>query len=1392
MTGTEIEPGAQAMPEMKAREEVVGRAEIENEAPLVVRPKIRTQAQLTGARPKTKTKIMPRARPKIEASAVGRSCLKNKAKSFPGSRSKHEAQVCLQHESAADAISEATEEPQTNAIVSPLFSSDSRSLTKTKCLSVDRELVNMCNESFPRRKAHSQAGIQPSFESEEKTNIGSWCHPRPTSKQEVSHNSDFRRVDKSSLSSWFWSRDEFIARFHPRNRIKASTRSRHMAKQYANAMSRPQTNQHLFIVSSSGSEDESVKTSWFGAREKTNTWFRPRKEANSRSKFRSKKEVCVESSSGSEHEFHMKSSFWDGEEAKPRSKPRSRKGTNTRARHRAKRQACIDFMSGSINVIKNESWFWPGEKANTFSRPKIKKEARAKAIAKEEAKIKARTGAKHEARSEGEVLIRTWFWATEESSMADGVSIKASPHVEDESIVGSWFWTEEKASMGTVASSKSRPGLEEEPNSNSWLGVRKKTSMETGAEATSGSVLAADDEEVIVGSWFWAGEEVNPEAEEETIFGSWFWVIDEASVQSGVRVSCESRPRSEEEEVIGPWFLGGKEVDLEAGVGEEARPVAEEETIFGSWFWAENQTHVDSGAEGSSDTMPGAEEAEPITGSWFCARLETCVEADINKSRLEAEEEAIVSSCFGTREEVSMKCGAAARCKIMAGAKKTNNRSCFWAKEEPCMYPDNGGSWKSRPEEEEDTFDSWFWSRKYGRPEAIIGSWFWAAEECSVDDETGEEIKLPAEEETMINSWFWKENEAIMEATDREESWPENEEEDIIGSWFWAGEEDRLEAAAEATEEDRLAAEEEAIVGYWFWAREEAIRREAGFCSKSSLKAEEEEVIVGSWFWEEEASLEAVAGARFESKPRTDEEENTVGSWFSAEQKASMEAGSQAVEASTEQEPIWGSWFWAGKEVSVETGTCCVSKPEDDEEMIVESWFWSGDQTVKETGTVTTCESRPGNEEGAVIGSWFRAEDEMNNETGNETNCESRVLADEGEAIVGSWFWAGDEACFESNPSPVFRAICRSTCPVEQEPDPSCRPQSWEEVTIQFKPGPWGRVGFPSISPFRFPKQAAYLFSEMFGGKPKYVELSPEEEDQESLLQPDQPEPKFPFQCDASYRSVWEIREHLRAKETMETESWSCSCIQCELKIGSEEFEELLLLMDKIRDPFIHEISKIAMGMRSASQFTRDFIRDSGVVSLIETLLSYPSSRVRTSFLENMIRMAPPYPNLNIIQTYICQVCEETVAYSLDSPEQLTGIRMIGHLTTTTDYHTLVANYMSGFLSLLATGNTKTRFYVLKILLNLSENLVMTKKLLSAEAMSEFMGLFNKEETNDNIQIVLAVFENVGNNIKKEAVFTDDFNLEPLISAFHEIEKFAKELRCKTDNQNDPEADQKK
>ncbi|XP_058392381.1 G-protein coupled receptor-associated sorting protein 2 [Diceros bicornis minor] len=643
---------------------------------------------------------------------------------------------------------------------------------------------------------------------------------------------------------------------------------------------------------------------------------------------------------------------------------------------------------------------------------------------------------------------------------------------------------------------------------------------------------------------------------------------------------------------------------------------------------------------------------------------------------------------------------------------------------------------------EETNMGSWCYPRPRAREEASNESGFWSA------DETSTMSSFWAGEEASIRSWPREEANTRSRHRAKHQpnprSRPRTKQDPYIDSWS--------------------GSEEESGNPFCLWAGENTntlfrprVREEANIRSKLRTKRED--------FFESES-----------------EDEYYKESWFLPGEEANSK-----FRARDKEEPNTNLKPRAQKDVN--NSDRVKQEPRFEEEVIIGSWFWAEKEAGMEAGASAICESRPGSEEGAIGGSLFWTEEKSS--LGAVAREEARPESEE-EAIFGSWFWDRDEACFDLNPSPVYKASSRFRNSVEEEINVSSRPQTWEEVTVEFKPGPCHVVGFPSPSSFRISEEAASVFSEMFEGKPKNVELTPEGEEQESLLQPGQPEPEFPFQYDPSYRSVREIREHLRARESAESESWSCSCIQCELKIGTGEFEELLLLMDKIRDPFIHEISKIAMGMRSASQFTRDFIRDSGVVSLIETLLNYPSSRVRTSFLENMIHMAPPYPNLNMIETFVCQVCEETLAHSVGSPEQLLGLRMLRHLTSTADYHTLVANYVSGFLSLLSTGNARTKFHVLKMLLNLSGNALVAKKLFSAKALSIFVGLFNIEETNENIQIVIKMFQNISNIIKNGtmALIDDDFSLEPLISAFHEFEKLAKELQVQIDNQNDPEVGQ--
>ncbi|XP_040855779.1 G-protein coupled receptor-associated sorting protein 2-like [Ochotona curzoniae] len=789
-----------------------------------------------------------------------------------------------------------------------------------------------------------------------------------------------------------------------------------------------------------------------------------------------------------------------------------------------------------------------------------------------------------------------------------------------------------------------------------------------------------------------------------------------------------ARPKTEAQAVAG----ARPKTDAQALAG--ARPKIETQTAAGARPKTEAQTMAGARPKTDARAVGGARpktEAKALPGSRPKGKAQAWVHTEFGAEAL-SQAEGMSQPNAVTWPLVSSESRSATKSNVDG---ELDNMDA-----EPFSTTQNQTGIQSwfRPGEETD-MGSWCYPRPRAREETSNESGFWSADETSTSVSS-----LWAGEEPSIRSWPKEEastrsRHRAKHQTNNSGSKPRSKQEPYVDSWsgsedetgspfFWGGE--------NANNIFRPRVKDEANT-------RSKLRTKMGDCFESES---EDEFYKESWLLPGEKE-----NTRF--KHRDKGEPNTILKSRAVKDVNNHNSANQ--EHRLEEEVIIGSWFWTEKEASLEAGASAV------------------------------CESEPGTEEGAIGGSLFWTEEKCN--LGAVAREEAKPKSEE-EAIFGSWFWDRDEACFDVNPNPVYKASNRFRDSVEQEIDTSSRPQTWEEVTVEFRPAPCHEIGFPSTSQFTLAEGA----SETFETKPVPVEPSPDREEQESLPQPDEPGPEYPFQYDPSYRSVQEIREHLKEKENAETENWSCTCIQCELRIDSAEFEELLLLMDRVRDPFIQEISKIAMGMRSASQFTKDFIRDSGVVSLIETLLNYPSSRVRTQFLETMLQMAPPYPNLNMIETFVCQVCEETLSLGVDSLEQMLGLRMLRHLTMTTDYHALIDNYVSGFLSLLITGNARTKFLVLKMLLNLSINPMVIKNLFSAKALSIFIGLFNIEESHDNIQIVVKMFQNISNIIRNGtlSLIDDDISLEPLTSAFHEFEALAKQLQIQIDNQNDPETGQ--
>ncbi|XP_055468476.1 G-protein coupled receptor-associated sorting protein 2 [Psammomys obesus] len=850
----------------------------------------------------------------------------------------------------------------------------------------------------------------------------------------------------------------------------------------------------------------------------------------------------------------------------------------------------------------------------------------------------------------------------------------------------------------------------------------------TGTEVQTGSQAKPDNkpqEKVVGGS----------EGENEVPLVVRPKVRPQATATSGARPKTESKSSSRARPKTEIQAVSGTRPKTGAQAMTGARPRSEAQAMTGARPRSEAQIMTGARPKTDARAIGGARpktEAKPIPGARPKGDAQAWAQSEFGAEAMLHAEGAPFSNAV-TWPLVNAEFTSITKSKSLSMDRKLVNmdRETF-----PGTQDQNGIHPWFGPGEEAN-MGSWCYPRPRAREETCNESGFWSADETSTMSSywTGEEpgIRSWPREEVNTRSRHRAKHQTNVRAR------PRSKQEPYIDSWS--------------------GSEDEAGNPFCFWAGENTNdllrprgREEANVRPNTRTKRED----------------------YFESE---DEDEFYKESWFLPAEKANRFRRRDKEESNNSLEKRNQKYVKNGDRVQQESRF--------EEEVIIGSWFWAEQETSLEAGASAICESEPGAEEGAIGGSLFWTEEKssLGAVARDEVNPES-----EEEAIFGSWFWDRDEACFDPNPTPVYRVKSRFRDLAEEELNEASRPKSWDEVTIEFKPAPSSGLGFPSTRPFIISEEP----SENAEAKAKNVELGAEGEEQDSVPRPDLPEPEFPFQYDPSYRSVREIREHLKARECAQPENWSCTCIQCELKIGSAEFEELLLLMERIRDPFIHEISKIVMGMRTASQFTRDFIRDSGVVSLIETLMNYPSSRVRTNFLENMVHMAPPYPNLNMIETFICQVCEETLSHSVDSLEQLTGIRMLRHLTITTDYHTLIANYMSGFLTLLTTGNARTKFHVLKMLLNLSDNPMVAKKLFSAKALSIFVGLFNIEETNDNIQIVIKMFQNISSIVKSGAMslIDDDFSLEPLVSAFHEFEELAKRLQIQIDNQNDPEEGQ--
>lgn len=383
---------------------------------------------------------------------------------------------------------------------------------------------------------------------------------------------------------------------------------------------------------------------------------------------------------------------------------------------------------------------------------------------------------------------------------------------------------------------------------------------------------------------------------------------------------------------------------------------------------------------------------------------------------------------------------------------------------------------------------------------------------------------------------------------------------------------------------------------------------------------------------------------------------------------------------------------------------------------------------------------------------------------------------DEDEENICSWFWTGEEPSLgswfwpeEETPYQIYNPPPK----IQEKPLPTPKP----ELTIKQKAAAWSRARYSVLVPVEgeeqsLPPEGNWTLVETLIETPLGI----------------RPLTKIPPYDGPYFQTLAEIKEQVRYREKYGPNPKTCRCKSRVFSLEPKEFDKLVALLKLTKDPFIHEIAKMIMGISPAYPFTQDIIHDVGITVMIENLVNNPSVKEHPRALNMVNDNSESSEEAKTRESNIHQVCKDIISYPLNSPVQLAGLKLLEHLSVKFEDHHMIASYIPDFLILLNKGSVKTKFYVLKVFLRLSKNQANTRELISAKVLSSLVAPFNKNESKANILNIIEIFENINFQFKKKVkLFTkEEFTKTELISIFQEAKEFGQKLRDLAEH-SDPE-----
>lgn len=386
---------------------------------------------------------------------------------------------------------------------------------------------------------------------------------------------------------------------------------------------------------------------------------------------------------------------------------------------------------------------------------------------------------------------------------------------------------------------------------------------------------------------------------------------------------------------------------------------------------------------------------------------------------------------------------------------------------------------------------------------------------------------------------------------------------------------------------------------------------------------------------------------------------------------------------------------------------------------------------------------------------------------------------DEDEENICSWFWTGEEPSLgswfwpeEETPYQVYKPPPK----IQEKPKPM--PISKHALTLKQRAAAWSRARYCVLVPVEggelsLPPEGNWTLVETLIETPLGI----------------RPLTKIPPFNDGPYfQTLAEIKEQIRYREKYGPNPKTCRCKSRVFSLEPKEFDKLVALLKLTKDPFIHGIAKMIMGISPAYPFTQDIVHDVGITVMIENLVNNPNVKEHPRVVNKVADNSESSEEQKTGETYIDEVCKDIMSYPLNSPVQLSGLKLLEHLSVKFENHHLIASYIPDFLNLLNMGSVKTKFYVLKVFLRLSKNQANTRELISAKVLSSLVAPFNKNESKANILNIIDIFENINFQFKKKAkLFTkEEFTKSELISIFQEAKEFGQKLQDLAEH-SDPE-----